>query len=94
MTKRIPDQPYRFGLLLAALALLFVGSGALEYTQGFLSPRLALAAAELLLAFVLVAAVVNVSRQVRSGPARVTRDQRRRTRERARCPRCTRCPTG
>jgi hypothetical protein len=73
VTERIPDRPFRFGLLLAALAVLFAGSVPLEYTQRLLSPRLALAAAELLLAFVLVAAVVNVSGHVRSVPARVAR---------------------
>ena len=71
--KRIPEQRYRFGILLHALVALFAGTGLLDYTQQLLPPRLILAAAGLLLIFVLVAAVVNVSGGRRSVPTHLAR---------------------
>ena len=66
-------RPHHFGVLLGALTALFLGSGLLGYTGRFLPPRVALGAAELLLVFVLVAAIEAVSGRRRSVPSLVAR---------------------
>jgi len=73
LTKRTIDRSYRFGILLIALLVLFIGSGLLDYTQHFLPARVLVGATSLLLVFVLFAAVVNVSGARRSLPVQVMR---------------------
>ena len=66
-------RPHHFGVLLGALTALFIGSGLLGYTGRFLPPRVVPVAAELLLIFVLVAAIEAVSGRRRSVPSLVAR---------------------
>jgi len=64
---------HHFGVLLGALVTLFIGSGLLDYTGGFLPPRVVPVVAGLLLIFVLVAAIEIVSGQRRGVASRVAR---------------------
>jgi len=70
MKSSTPQTGQDFGTLLIALLLLFVGYGLLDYADGNLNIIVLSAANYLLLTFVLVTAVVNVTRERKSAEVR------------------------
>ncbi len=60
---RIDGIRPRFGVLLIALLLLFVGTAFLDYTVNYFHPALLAGLSSVLLAFALITAVMNVSAQ-------------------------------